>query len=241
VEQAHHQVRILVAPSRKTLVEAVYALQVAAPDGQVAALDAAPGKAVAHAPQVGPAQAQLQGLVEVAAQAPGQARGDGGGGNRDAFVQHAPRQALAHQDAAARHQAARLRQRAVAGDEVALRDAVAVQEDDVVAVRGQGAAVARHRRAKALVGLPDVANRHRRALCQPFYAVARVGSRAIISDNDFEILVVLHKTCPHHRFQRVRPVVGGDHDRDCLCMPHRVRCTLLYSGARVSHKNINEQ
>jgi len=112
-------------------------------------------------------------------------------GDVDVFAQNALGEPLAQQDAAAGNQEAGLRQRPVAADEVALRDAIAVQENDIVACCRQRAAVARHGGAKAFVRLPDMFQGHRRPGGQAFDAVPRVGSRAVISDNDFEILVVL--------------------------------------------------
>ena len=109
----------------------------------------------------------------------------------DVLAQRAFGQPLAQENAAAGNQEAGLRQRPMAADEVALRDAIAVQENDIVACCRQSAAVARHGGAKAVVRLPDMFQGHRRPGGQALDAVPRVGSRAVISDNDFEILVVL--------------------------------------------------
>ena len=216
--EAQHHVRILMSPTDEAFVESIDRHVVAAPDRQVAALDAVPFDCavVAHA-GVRKMQ-QRHDLVGIAGQALAQpvaqaALVDRIGGRQD-FL----RERLGQQHAAARHHESLFRQQAVPGDVVRTGDAVAVEENQVFALGRVHAEVARGRCSETVVGLPG--------MHQPFHAagmrrvakggqgVARGLAGTVIGDDDLEVRVRLVEQGADHGGQRIGAVVGGDDDRD---------------------------
>ena len=101
------------------------------------------------------------------------------------------------------------------GDEIRPRDAIAVEENDIVAARGENRAVADFGGAEAAVLVPDMLE-----------AVADLGLlglpalhqrrgrllRPVVGHDHLEILVGLRGQRAQHGFERVFAVIGGDDD-----------------------------
>ena len=88
--------------------------------------------------------------------------------------------------------------------------AVAVGEQDVVGAGGGNGAIARGCSAKALVFLPDMAQRKFCACRMVHHNLARIVGRAVVGDQQFKTLIGLGKITFQHRGQCIGPVVGGD-------------------------------
>ena len=116
--------------------------------------------------------------------------------------------------AVARDHPAALGQPAVLRDVVGPRNAVAVEEQQVVARRPFGGAIACCTGAKAAVFLPDVLDGHRCRCTHRFDQGTCVIVGTVVSNNDLETAILLCDEPVEHRAQRVRPVIGRDDDRD---------------------------
>ena len=140
------------------------------------------------------------------------------------------------QDSVAGDHPAGLRQCAVAGNEVAAGDAVAVDEQQVGAGGLRRRAVARSACAEATILLPHMRDWHRRLPGEVGHQRAGVIERAIVGHQHLEVAIGLGKEAGQHRAQRVRPVVGGGDHRDQWCARHRsgVRMADGVSGRAVS-------
>ena len=76
-------------------------------------------------------------------------------------------------------------------DEVGPRDAVAVEEDAVVAAAGEDGAVADFGGAKAAILLPDMAERNAEPRSPALHQGGGAGARAVVRDHDLEAAVAL--------------------------------------------------
>ena len=157
MQQAHDDVGILLAPAAVVGVEAVDAVEIGAPDREIAGARAAPGASAQPAQRPERQMQQRRQPVDAAAQAFAPANApklqlSGVSFSRSTLRRQFRRQ----QNAVAGDEAARFGQTAMRGDEIRPRDAVAVEEDAVGAARGEDRAVADLGGAEAAVLVPDV-------------------------------------------------------------------------------------
>ena len=110
------------------------------------------------------------------------------------------------------------REREMIGDEIAVRDDVAVDQHRIVAARRGDAAIARARGAEAAIVLPDMRDAGREIARHARDERARIRSRAVVGDDHFVGKHRLRRDGCEHALERFRPVVGQD-DETC---PHRV-------------------
>ena len=123
------------------------------------------------------------------------------------------------QHAIAADEPARRRQVSVLGDEIGERQAIAVEEDDVVAGRDGAGAIAGHRGAKAVIGLPDMAERKVQLGLQPGEHLRCLGCRAVVGDQHLEVARRLRRQPAKNEAEGVRAVIGRNDDAD----PHAGR------------------
>ena len=100
------------------------------------------------------------------------------------------------------------------GDEIGARQAIAVEEDAKLAGAGTDATIADLAAAKAKMLMADMLDRHRQPRRPAFDDACGFRSRAVLGDDDFEILVRLMRERAQRRFERVVAVIGRDNDRD---------------------------
>jgi len=201
MESAQRQFIVLAAPAAHGFVEAVQRQQVVAPEPPVAALDAGfacvraciGARESRHAQRMAAAFDVRREETEV-----------------DLLPFEQARSALlAGEHARALHETAALRERAVVGNEIAVREHVAIEKDDVIAARGGDAAVARPAHARALVGLPQMPERYRKVLRSRQQQFARVRARTVVADDDFIGQHSLSGERAQYQLQRLRPIVGN--------------------------------
>ncbi len=99
-------------------------------------------------------------------------------------------------------------------DEIGPHDAVAVEEDAIVAAAGEDRAVADFGGAKASILLPDMAERNAEPRPPGLHQRGGRGARAVIRDHDLEAAVGLARQRRQHRRERVLAIVGRDDDGD---------------------------
>ena len=76
-------------------------------------------------------------------------------------------------------------------DEIGRRDAVAVEEDAVVAAAGENGAVADFRGAKTAVSLPDVTERNSKPRAPALHHSRGRGARAVVGNHNLETAIAL--------------------------------------------------
>jgi hypothetical protein len=133
---------------------------------------------------------------------------------RELLVDHRARQRFVEQDPAARDDRALAGELAVPRDEVMLRNAVAVEKDQVVAACFRNALVADFGQAKAVVRMPDMLDAHRTRLRAALDRFARWVARTVVGDDDFVVRIGLCRAAGQYAFERIGPVVGADDHGD---------------------------
>ena len=131
---------------------------------------------------------------------------------RELFAQHFRRQFGREQDAVAGDEPAALGETAMGGDEIRPRDAIAVEENDIVAARGENGAVADFGGAEAAVLVPDVLEAAADPGLPAFHQRRGRLLRAVVGHDHLEIPVGLARQRTQHRFERVFAIIGGDDD-----------------------------
>src|SRR5713226_5490517 len=99
-------------------------------------------------------------------------------------------------------------------DEIGTRNAIAVEEDAVVAAAAEDRAVADFGRPKASIDLPNVAERNTEPRLPAFHQARGRGTRAIIRDDDLEAAVALARQRRQRCIERILAIVGRDDDGD---------------------------
>jgi len=117
---------------------------------------------------------------------------------------------FARVEPAALQRMARQREIEMIGDEIAVQQHIAVDQDQIIATRRGDAAVARARGAKADVFLPDVRDAARESARDALDEIARFGARAVVGDDHFVGQPRLRGDAVERGGQRTRPVVGDD-------------------------------
>ena len=230
VVQPQHEVRVLVPPTGKSLVESVHRLEVLPGQREVAAADAFPAKTRLDAPWcTGPVQ-QVRQLVHVAGHPQPQPAGRIQLGQIHSAIERGPGERRAQQHPAAVDEAAGLREQRVLPRELRVGHAVAVEEDQVVRLGMGGAEVARARRREADVRVPHVPHRAGEARQAAPHRVHVLRPRAVVGDHHDVLARALRRQRAQHGQQRVGPVVRQDDEgrlhrppRACRCSSHSLR------------------
>src|SRR5262245_42631177 len=154
--QAQDQIIVLPTPSDEAVVEAVYAVKVAAPHGHVAGLRSTP-RLLGTAPDrpKGERQERCE-TVHPLGQPSAPPREQRPILRAEIIGKHALRELPGQHDPVAHDEMPTLRQPPVRGHVVLTRDAVAVEEDAVVALAGQDGLVADFGGTETAVLVPDV-------------------------------------------------------------------------------------
>jgi hypothetical protein len=120
---------------------------------------------------------------------------------------------------------ARFGKPAVIAYEAGQRYAIAIGEYHVVGRGGGDRAVADRTGAKAPVFVPDMTHRERRPCGELLHHRTRAAGGAVVGHQQLDVEVVLRAVGRQGTLERVRPVVGGDHDRD---LHHRRRRSINF-------------
>ena len=160
MQQADQQIGILAAPTAEAGIEPVDPLEIRAPDRKIAGARAPPLTRPQFAqwserqPQHGgePVDAAAQALPDPARCAPGF--------RPQAVAQHGRSEGRRQQHAVASDEPSAFGEPAMRGDEIGRSDAIAVEEDAVIAVAHENGSVADFCGAKAAIHLPHVIERN---------------------------------------------------------------------------------
>src|SRR5262249_37787838 len=123
--------------------------------------------------------------------------GEGPGFGFELFLQYPLSQPARQQEPVAGHEPSGTSEGAVCRDVIASRDAVALEEDAVTALRRQDGAVADFGEAEAVVGMPDVAEAAGEPRLPGVDQTPGLFRRAVIGDQHVEIGIAL----PNERAQ----------------------------------------
>ena len=116
------------------------------------------------------------------------------------------------QNAVAGDEPAGLVEPAVHGDEIACRQAIAIEEDADLAGAGGNAAVADLAAAEAPVLVANMLERQRQAHAPAFDNARGIWPRTIVGNDDFEIAVRLLGERAQHRVERIFAIISRDDD-----------------------------
>lgn len=212
--ESHKQIAILASPAGKISVKTVNGDKVAAPHRKIRPTRAPPLLRihVAQRPKWQPKQRQQP--IDLAAGPLGDPMSDVPLFRRQPLAQDSLRQVTRDKHAVAGHEAAALRQRAMGGNKSRPRQAIAVKKNAIIARRSEDRTVANFGEAEAIVRVPHMRNAATEPLFPTLNDGSRVRPRAVIRHQHFEICIALLGERTQHRVERVRPVVGGDNDRD---------------------------
>src|SRR5262245_66412085 len=94
-------------------------------------------------------------------------------------------------------------------DEVERNDAVAVEEDAIIAATGEYGTVANFGGAKAAMQLPDVTDRNTEPRSPALRHGRRHRTRTVIRDHNFESAVALALQCRPYRLECVLGIIGS--------------------------------
>ena len=213
-QQSDQQIGILASPAVETRVEPVDTLEVTTPDGEIAGARAAPSllRELAKPPQGQPQHSPQ--TVDTSAQAMPEPLGATPHFGPLASAEHGGCELGREQRPVAGDEPAGFRQSAMDQKEVARRDAVAVQEDTVIAATREDGAIARLGGAKSPIVLPDMAKRYTQTRAPAFHHGCCRGAGAVVGDHDLEPAITLERQRRQCRLERVLAIVGGDDDRD---------------------------
>jgi hypothetical protein len=100
------------------------------------------------------------------------------------------------------------------GDEVPPGHHVAIEQDDIVALRRGDRAIARAAHARAVVWLPQMHQAHRIVGRDAFKQFARGRLRTIVGDDHLVWQLALHRQRRKHALQRLGPVVSDHGNAD---------------------------
>ena len=131
-------------------------------------------------------------------------------------INHLRRQALAQQDPAAIDEAARLGKFGVPGHEILVRNAVAIEKNQVIATRLARCQVARLRGGKADIRMPDMTHRTPEGRAALMKHLDLIGPRAVVGNQDFMARITLLGQGAQYWQQGIRAVVGQDDEADLL-------------------------
>ncbi len=104
----------------------------------------------------------------------------------------------------------------MSGDEIRPHDAIAIEENDVVAARGQNGAVADFTGPEAAVLVPYVFDAVPDGRLETVDQRSRRRARAIVGDQHLKVGIALTRERAQHRGERVLAVVGRDDDGNQL-------------------------
>ena len=100
------------------------------------------------------------------------------------------------------------------GHKIRTRHAIAIEKNKVIGIRRQHAAVADLTSTKAVIWVPDMAQRIRRDLGSSFDRYACVVARTVVGDDDVKCSIGLCATAGQYASQRVRAVIRRNDEGD---------------------------
>ena len=100
------------------------------------------------------------------------------------------------------------------GDEVRPHDAIAIEKDAIVAMRGQDRAIADFGGTEAAVLMPDMRQWMSELGFPGLHQFGGLRAGTVVRDHHLEIPVGLPRQAPQHRRQRILAPVGGHDDGD---------------------------
>ena len=243
VQEPHQQIGVLLAPAAEACIEAVDAIEVGAPDREIAGARALPGPWPELAQRT---ERQLQHRREPIESAL-HSRADPVRQSEDfdlgALAQHRFGHALRQERAVAGDKPATLGEAPVHGDEIRTRQAIAVEEHAIIAMARADRPVADLGGSEIAMLLPDMRQRRAEPRLPRLDQCRGLRPRAVVGDNHLEPPVVLLRQRTQHRVQRVGPVVGRHDDGDqfghvpsrnakpCYAVPRRTSAMVKRTGA----------
>src|ERR671935_2153415 len=190
-QQPDQQIGIFTSPASEAGIEAVDPFEVGTPNREVAGARATPlprpqlTQGAERQPQ------QCRQPIDAAAQAvpypPPRAPHLGS----QLLAQHGIGEGRREQHAISGDEPSGFGEPSMGEDEIGRGDAVAVEEDAVVAAAGQNGAVADLRGAKTAVPLPDVTERNSKLRAPAFHHGRRRGARAVVGNHNLETAIAL--------------------------------------------------
>ena len=236
-DQAQGEIGIFQPVPDIGFVEAVDAVDVGAPDRQVAGLHLAPvaGAAVAH--QVAGQAEQLEGPVGGGQQG----MAEPGGPARPAPAPRIPHHRLGvaplDEAAGAGDEPARLGQPGMGGDEIGCHQAVAVDEDRVIAAGHQQGGIPGRRDPEAVIRLPGMQQGHRIGRPQAFDQGPGFDAGTVVGDDHLVAGAMAAAALVRQRFQyhrkHLRLVVCADDDGNLFRFLHPVIPPCPRCGVRI--------
>src|SRR5262245_1967135 len=202
-QQPDQQIGILAAPARKASVEAIDPFEIAAPDAEIAGACAAPLSSLEltqraqRQPQKRrqPIDAPAQALPDPSPRAPCL--------RPQVIAHYRRRQRGGEQHSVSSDEPSRFGQLAMRRDEVGRNDAVAVEEDAIIAATGEYGTVADFGGAKAAMQLPDVTERNTKTRSPALHHGRRHRTRTVIRDHNLESAVGLARQRRQYGVKRV--------------------------------------
>ena len=190
------------APAFVVFVEAVDPREVVPPDRQVAAEQAVHFAVARHHRNGQPHRLQH----------PPESKAPEQGADAGGALEHGHDLCLGNECAPALHEVAGLGERFVIGNTAGVRQAIAIEEDDVFARGEREAGVEDSVLAKSLVRMPAVQDRNAAVGGQRLHQHFGLGRRAVVGDQDLVWNPRTRLEPFDHALERPRVVVGADDD-----------------------------
>jgi hypothetical protein len=219
MQEPYQQIGILTAPSVIIRIETIDAVEIISPDREIARTRMLPFAGTQFAQRPERQRQHRCKPVDIVAAAPADPGRKIPVFRLEMLRQDAPREILRHQDAVAGDEPTALSQRTMTCNEAGTRDAIAIEEDTIVAPAFEDRAIADFAGTEPAMFMPDVFEAAAKFRFPKFLFPLRdqrSGSRtrSIIGDNHLEIAIRLPRKRTQNNLERVLAIVRRDDDGD---------------------------
>src|SRR5262249_49735061 len=190
-QQPDQQIGIFTSPAGEAGIEAVDLLEIGTPNRAGAGARAAPLPRPQLTQRTERQPEQCRQPIDPTAQAVPHPPPRAPRLRSQLLAQHGIGEARREQHAVSGDEPSGFGEASMRGDEIVRRDAVAVEEDAVIASAGENGAVADFRGAKAAVFLPDVTERNSKSRAPALHHGRGRGARAVVGNHDLETAIAL--------------------------------------------------